>query len=100
MSKSCTMTVDDDLVLRLAKLAKLDLPPERRERLRNDLVNILAMVEKLNELDLQDVEPLRYVTGAEQVLRPDRERGHLDRAAALANAPDSDGQFFRVPRVI
>jgi aspartyl-tRNA(Asn)/glutamyl-tRNA(Gln) amidotransferase subunit C len=94
------MTVDDELVLRLAKLAKLDLSPQRREQLRNDLVDILVMVEKLNELDLEDVEPLRYVTEVEQVLRPDRQTDHLDRPAAMANAPDSDGQFFRVPRVI
>ncbi|MCP9237742.1 Asp-tRNA(Asn)/Glu-tRNA(Gln) amidotransferase subunit GatC [Lewinella sp. JB7] len=94
------MNVDEGLVLRLADLAKLALPPERVERLRTDLVNILGMVEKLNELDLDDVEPLRYVTEVEQVLRADRVGDHLDRATALANAPDSDGEFFRVPRVI
>ena len=65
------MHVDDALVLRLAKLAKLAPPPERVEQLRGDLVRILDMVEKLNDLDLEGVEPLRYVTTAEQVLRPD-----------------------------
>ncbi|MBB4077713.1 aspartyl-tRNA(Asn)/glutamyl-tRNA(Gln) amidotransferase subunit C [Lewinella aquimaris] len=94
------MNVDEGLVLRLADLSKLALPPERVERLRTDLVNILAMVEKLNELDLEGVEPLRYVTEVEQVLRPDRIGNHLDRNSALANAPDSDGEYFKVPRVI
>ncbi|WP_420460594.1 Asp-tRNA(Asn)/Glu-tRNA(Gln) amidotransferase subunit GatC [Neolewinella sp.] len=94
------MRVDDALVLRLAKLAKLAPPPERVEQLRGDLVRILDMVEKLNDLDLDGVQPLRYVTDSEQVLRPDTVGPHLDRATALANAPDSDGEYFRVPRVL
>ncbi|THH41226.1 Asp-tRNA(Asn)/Glu-tRNA(Gln) amidotransferase subunit GatC [Neolewinella litorea] len=94
------MTVDDNLVLRLADLAKLDVPEHRVGKLRDDLTRILAMVEKLNELDLDDVEPLRYVTQVEQVLRPDHVGDHLDRTRAMQNAPDSDGVFFRVPRVI
>ena len=94
------MTVDDALVLRLADLSKLAVAPEQVDRLREDLENILAMVEKLNELDLEGVEPLRYVTDVTQQLRTDRAGDHLNRAAALENAPDSDGEFFRVPRVI
>ena len=94
------MTVDDDLVLRLADLAKLEIPPARVDRLREDLTNILGMVEKLNELDLEGVEPLRYVTDVETTLRPDRVGDHLDRERAMENAPDTDGVFLRVPRVI
>ena len=94
------MHVDDALVLRLAKLAKLAPPPERVDQLRGDLVRILDMVEKLSDLDLQGVEPLRYVTDTEQVLRQDEVGQHLDRTSALANAPDSDGEYFRVPRVL
>ncbi|WP_116108987.1 Asp-tRNA(Asn)/Glu-tRNA(Gln) amidotransferase subunit GatC [Lewinella sp. IMCC34191] len=94
------MTVDDALVLRLADLSKLAIAPDKVDKLRVDLENILAMVEKLNELDLEAVEPLRYVTDVEQSLRADVMGEHLDRATALANAPDSDESFFRVPRVI
>lgn len=94
------MTVDDDLVLRLADLAKLEISGERVGKLREDLSNILEMVEKLNELDLDGVEPLRYVTQVEQVLRPDEVGPHLDRERVMHNAPDSDGVYFRVPRVI
>lgn len=94
------MTVDDDLVLRLADLAKLEIGGERVGKLREDLSNILVMVEKLNELDLDGVEPLRYVTQVEQVLRPDEVGPHLDRERVMHNAPDSDGVYFRVPRVI
>ena len=94
------MTVDDALVLRLAKLARLAPPPERVEQLRGDLERILTMVEKLDELDLDGVEPLRYVTDVEHVLRPDVIGGHLDRTTALDNAPAAEEGFFRVPRVI
>lgn len=96
------MIVDDALVLRLAKLSRLELSPERITQLRTDLKNILAMVEKLDELELAEVKPLRYVVEAEPVLRPDEVGEHLDREQALANAPaaDREGGFFRVPRVI
>ncbi len=94
------MTVDEELVLRLADLAKLAVPAAQIGNLRNDLENILAMVEKLNELDLDGVAPLRYVTDVEQTLRPDKVGSHLKRSTALDNAPDRDGEYFRVPRVI
>ncbi len=96
------MTVDDALISQLAELSRLELSPARREQLKGDLVNILGMVEQLDELDLTGVEPLRYVTEVENVLRPDEVRPHIDRSAALDNAPDADreGGFFKVPRVI
>lgn len=96
------MTVDDKLISQLAKLARL--APEEAEavRLKGDLVKILDMVQKLDELDLSAVEPLRYVTGVENVLRPDQAAPSIDRDQALVNAPDADKSegFFRVPRVI
>lgn len=94
------MTIDDDLVLHLAKLARLELTTESARKLRTDLVATLAMVEKLNELDLSGVAPLRYPTDVVTVLRPDAAGTHIDRKAAMENAPDADGEFFRVPRVI
>jgi aspartyl-tRNA(Asn)/glutamyl-tRNA(Gln) amidotransferase subunit C len=96
------MTVDDKLISRLAKLSRLDPSPAQSTKLQEDLKNILGMVEKLDELKLDAVEPLRYVTGVENVLRPDKASGHIDREQALKNAPDADEEegFFRVPRVI
>ncbi len=96
------MTVDGKLISHLAKLSRLDPSPEQSERLQKDLRNILGMVEKLDELALDAVEPLRYVTGVENVLRPDEVSGHIEREQALSNAPDADneGGFFQVPKVI
>ena len=96
------MQVTPELISHLAKLARLSPTPEQAARLQTDLQGILAMVEKLDELDLGTVEPLRYVTGQNIDLRPDTVEEHLDRERALANAPDADRErgFFRVPRVI
>lgn len=96
------MTIEDQLISQLAKLSRLAPSSHEAQRLRKDLEKILAMVEQLDELDLSAVEPLRYVTGIENVLRPDEAGEHIDRDQAMANAPDADteGGFFRVPRVI
>lgn len=94
------MTVDDELILHLAKLSRLELTGESAIKLRADLMATLAMVEKLNELDLGSVLPLRYPIEVVTVLRPDTVGNHLERKAAMENAPDGDGVFLRVPRVI
>jgi len=96
------MTVDDKLISQLAKLARLAPEEAQAARLKGDLVKILDMVQKLDELDLSAVAPLRYVTGVENALRPDEATSPIDRDQALANAPDADAEegYFRVPRVI
>ncbi len=96
------MQVDAALISHLAKLARLSPTEDQAARLRTDLQGILQMVEKLDELELGTVQPLRYVTGQENDLRPDAVGSHIDREKALANAPDPDteGGFFRVPKVI
>ena len=96
------MRVDDALISHLAKLARLAPTPLEADKLKGDLQRILAMVEKLDELELYAVEPLRYVTGQENDLRPDTTGEHLPRKQALENAPDADLEtgHFRVPRVL
>lgn len=96
------MTVNDELISHLAKLAKLDPNDRERQKLASDLQNILAMVEKLQALELTGVEPLRYLSDVENDLRPDEVAHELAREKALRNAPDTDAarQYFRVPKVI
>ncbi|MGB3546347.1 MAG: Asp-tRNA(Asn)/Glu-tRNA(Gln) amidotransferase subunit GatC [Saprospiraceae bacterium] len=94
------MPVDDALISHLGKLARLELTPESRANLGADLDKILAMVEKLSELDLEGVAPLTHLGDDGQPPRPDRVAHELSREQALENAPDHDGTFFRVPRVI
>ncbi len=94
------MTIDTALIQRLEMLARLELSEVERESLRKDLNAILEMVEKLQELDTEGVEPLSHLSDTVNAFREDVVQGQAEREAALRNAPDSDGQFFRVPKVI
>ncbi len=94
------MVIDKDLISRLEYLAKLELSDNERARLQEDLNSILAMVDKLNELNTEGVEPLTQLSREVIGLRADVAGGQLERAEALRNAPDQDGTYFRVPKVI
>lgn len=94
------MPVDKQLISRLEKLARLQLSDGQREKLSEDLQNILDMVDKLRELNTDGVAPLVYLSDREHVLRPDEVARQLDQSEALKNAPKHDGKFFRVPKVI
>ena len=94
------MRIDKALILHLEKLSRLQLDAAERTQLTADLNNILAMVEKLNELDLTDVTPLTHITENGAALRPDDVRDQVSAADALRNAPDATEDFFRVPKVI
>ena len=96
-------------VERVAELANLDLAADEKPRMQRDLNAILGYVAQLSELDTTGVEPLAQVNdllsaggdlghGAE--LRPDVLKASVDRAAVMAEAPDTDGAFFRTPKVI
>jgi aspartyl-tRNA(Asn)/glutamyl-tRNA(Gln) amidotransferase subunit C len=61
---------------------------------------MIGFVEKLNELDLDNVQPLLHMSGEVNVLRADEVKGSVSREEALRNAPDHDEQFFKVPKVI
>jgi len=87
-------------VLHVAKLARLELSSEEIERLTDQLSNILSYVEKLNQADTKQVEPTSHVMSISNVFREDRARPSLPVEKALENAPDSEGAFFRVPKII
>ncbi|MGD0797618.1 MAG: Asp-tRNA(Asn)/Glu-tRNA(Gln) amidotransferase subunit GatC [Acidobacteriaceae bacterium] len=100
--------VSMDEVLRVAELANLELTPDEVPRMQRDLNAILGHIAELNELDTSGVEPMAQVggvlgdevetTGAD--LRADVARPSLDRRAVMAEAPETDGRFFKVPKVI
>ncbi|MBI5915369.1 MAG: Asp-tRNA(Asn)/Glu-tRNA(Gln) amidotransferase subunit GatC [Bacteroidetes bacterium] len=94
------MQIDRPLILKLENLARLQLSEEERERLTGDLNKILVMVEKLGELDTSNVEPLVYINDETNVLREDEIKHQVDQQTALANAPDKDGRYFKVPKVM
>jgi aspartyl-tRNA(Asn)/glutamyl-tRNA(Gln) amidotransferase subunit C len=89
--------IDREQVLHVARLARLRLSDEEVGRMGEELSTILDHIEKLNELDLEGVEPTSHVVEIENVLREDVPRPSLDRDKALEQAPDSAGGGFRVP---
>jgi aspartyl-tRNA(Asn)/glutamyl-tRNA(Gln) amidotransferase subunit C len=95
-----TMEVNDALVDKLANLARLQFNSEDKENLRKDLQRMIAFVDKLNELNTEGVEPLLHMTDAVNVLREDLVQGSIAREEGLKNAPDTDGIYFKVPKVI
>jgi aspartyl-tRNA(Asn)/glutamyl-tRNA(Gln) amidotransferase subunit C len=93
-----SVTVKD--VEYVASLARLRFTEEEKKVLTSQLNAILAHMEKLNELDTTNVEPLAHVHDVTNVFREDVVTPSLPRDAVLGNAPDRSEKFFRVPRVI
>jgi aspartyl-tRNA(Asn)/glutamyl-tRNA(Gln) amidotransferase subunit C len=105
--KVATPVAEED-VRRVAELANLELTAAEVTRMQRDLNAILDYVAQLNELDTSTVEPMAQVSdvlgaGAENAtaaLREDRVTPCLDRQRVMAAAPETDGVFFKVPKVI
>jgi len=100
-----TAKVTVDEVERVAELAHLKLTPKESGDMLHDLNAILDYVAELNQLDTRGVAPLAQVselfsTAADAGLRADVLRASLDRATVLDEAPETDGVFFKVPKVI
>ena len=106
MSEKGGVTEQD--VLRVAELANLELTADEVPRMQRDLNNILGHVAQLQELNTEGVPAMSQVTemlGAEVdaagiELRPDVVRPSVDRKLVMAQAPETDGRFFKVPKVI
>ena len=91
------MVLDID---KIAELARLKLKPEERGKLQKDLDAILAYVEKLNQVKTENVEPMNHVMNAENVMRQDKVETSDIREEVLKHAPERDGNFFKVPKVV
>jgi len=92
-------------VERVAELAHLELAPQETARMLRDLNAILDYVAELNELDTTGVTPLGQVSELGNASRPsapreDRQEPSLKKEVVMPHAPESDGSFFKVPKVI
>jgi aspartyl-tRNA(Asn)/glutamyl-tRNA(Gln) amidotransferase subunit C len=95
------MSIDRGTVRHIAALARLRVDPAEEERYVRELQAILAYVEQLQSVDVSGIEPTSSViAGAPPVLRRDVDRDAGVRDEALEQAPDRDGDYFRVPRVV
>lgn len=91
-------------VKRVAELAYLELRPDEEIKMQHDLNAILGYIDQLNEVDTSSVEPMAQVAevlgGASSALRADAPRPSLRRDGVMTSAPQTDGVFFKVPKVI
>jgi len=94
------MQVTDEMISKLADLSRLEFSDTETIQIRHDLQKMIAFVEKLDELNLDGVEPLLHISAAANVYRDDLVTGQVDRDDVFKNATVHDGQFFKVPRVI
>lgn len=94
------MEVNDELIDNLSNLARLEFSAAEKEEIRKDLQRMILFVEQLGELDTAGVEPLLHMSPETNILREDIPGGSVSRGTALANAPDTDGTYFKVPKVI
>lgn len=94
------MKIDDKLIDNLAELSKLEFDEKSKEELKGNLQKILDLVEQLNELDTEGVEPLVYMTENRNIFREDKVEQYITKEDALKNAPDKDSDYIKVPKVI
>jgi aspartyl-tRNA(Asn)/glutamyl-tRNA(Gln) amidotransferase subunit C len=94
------MAIDRATVDHVARLARLDLSDDERERMGIELGDILEHAAKIQELDLDDVPPTSHAIPIRNVMRPDEVRPSLSQDEALANAPEAADGRFRVPRIL
>lgn len=92
--------MERDDVLKVASLARLSLSDQEIDEFGRQLTQILGYVDTLNEVDVDDAEPMPHAVDVRNVFRDDVQRPSLDREDALSNAPLTDGQFFLVPQIL
>lgn len=94
------MRVTEEMIYKMAKLARLRVDDENKPTLMEEMSEILNWVETLNEVDTEKVEPLIHMSKEINQFRNDEVVNQLTQVQALENAPKTDGTFFIVPKVI
>jgi aspartyl-tRNA(Asn)/glutamyl-tRNA(Gln) amidotransferase subunit C len=94
------MKLNPEQLRELALLARLRFSPEEESLLATELEAILTYMDKLNELDTDRIKLFQHAITAVTSFREDRVANRPDPESVLANAPDRDGTFFKVPKII
>ncbi len=94
------MSVTKNDVKKIAELARLEFDENELENYTHEMNKILGYVEKLNELDTTNIKPLSHPIENTNVFREDKPKTSVVREEALKNAPDSNTEYFKVPKVI
>ncbi len=94
------MTIDLKTVKHISKLSRISIDDKKAEKLSNDLNSIFSFIEKLNELDTKNTEPLTSIAETTLKLRKDEIKSQNIREDILKNSPDKNKDFFVVPKVV
>jgi aspartyl-tRNA(Asn)/glutamyl-tRNA(Gln) amidotransferase subunit C len=94
------MTIDREQVSKVAFLARLELTPEEEQQFTTQLGEILDYFEQLNELDTSQVAPMTRAIELSNITRPDQLESYPQRDDILANAPEQEGDYFKVPKIM
>ncbi|MBT28126.1 Asp-tRNA(Asn)/Glu-tRNA(Gln) amidotransferase subunit GatC [Chondrinema litorale] len=94
------MKVDKSTVEKIAHLSRLYFNENDEEKMLQSLNDIIGWVDKLSEVDTEGVTPLTHMTEELNVMRDDTNVSNLNREEGLANAPQQNGEYFKVPRVL
>ncbi|QDR81402.1 Asp-tRNA(Asn)/Glu-tRNA(Gln) amidotransferase subunit GatC [Sporomusa termitida] len=94
------MKIDRQAVENVALLSRLEMAPEELDAYAVQLNAILEYADILNKLDTDGVEPTAHVLPLQNVMRPDAVKPSLPQALALANAPEAEDGYFKVPKIM
>lgn len=94
------MKITEDIVDHIAHLSRLEFEGEKKEAIRQDLERIIGFMDKLQEVDTENVEPLIFMTKEVDNLRDDVVIETVTQDQALKNAPKKDSDYFRIPKVL
>ena len=94
------MKIDNKLIADLASLAKLSFDEKSSKNMQDDLKKIIGFIDKLSEINTENVEPLIYLSEELNVLRTDDNIENISQEQALTNAPQKDSDYILVPKVL
>jgi aspartyl-tRNA(Asn)/glutamyl-tRNA(Gln) amidotransferase subunit C len=94
------MKITEEIVDHIAHLARLEFEGADKDAIRSDMENIITFMDRLNELDTENVEPLIFMSDEVNRLREDVAQVTITQKEALKNAPKKDSDYFRIPKVL
>jgi aspartyl-tRNA(Asn)/glutamyl-tRNA(Gln) amidotransferase subunit C len=94
------MKISEEIVDHIAHLARLEFEGDKKQAILNDMENIISFMDKLSEVDTDNVEPLIFMNDEYNKLREDVAQVTVMQDEALKNAPKKDSDYFRIPKVL
>ncbi len=94
------MDINEQTVEKIARLAKLSFNEEEKKVIQKDMNRMIAFIDKIGELDTDNVKPLIHMNQNVNVLREDEAIETISQAEALKNAPQKDSDYFKIPKVL